>query len=49
MKTSYHFPMTIQFVDTKKIKSIFSYEQLKKHMTQPIVVLQMQNPMWKMD
>ena len=46
MKTAYHFPMTIQFLDTKKMKSIFSYEQLKKHMAQPIIVLQMQNTMW---
>lgn len=39
MNTEKQFPMVIQFLDTKKIKAIFSYEQLKKHMGQPITIV----------
>lgn len=33
------FPFAIQFIDTKKIKHIFSIEQFEKHKKQPIVIL----------
>lgn len=33
------FPMIIQFMDTKKVKTVQNYEQFQKHSNQPIVVL----------
>lgn len=33
------FPIAIRFVDTNKIKQVFSYDELRKHIGQPIEIV----------
>lgn len=39
MKTKHFFPMVIRFLDTGKVKTVFSLQELSKHQKQPITII----------